>query len=110
MRMTARHRFGRYAELFPAALHSAADSLWSEEEIEAAISICGDSVNGLLDGSDPCAHAGRLDESAELLDRDPSLREQFIKRHTLCHRGCSRNPRASSAAIGLCTGTASPKT
>ena len=32
----------------PAALLSAADSLWSDEEIEAATSICGDSVNGLL--------------------------------------------------------------
>ncbi|WP_156452469.1 hypothetical protein [Mycobacterium gordonae] len=55
----------------PAALLSAADSLWSDEEIEAAISICGESVIGLLDGCDPHASAGRMDESADLLDRDP---------------------------------------
>jgi hypothetical protein len=71
----------------PAALLSAADSLWSEEEIEAAVSICGDSVNGLLDGCDPHANAGRMDESADLLDREPGLREQFIREAGLIPRG-----------------------
>lgn len=71
----------------PAALLSAADSLWSEDEIEAAIGICGDSVTGLLDGNDPYANAGRMDESAELLDREPGLREQFIREAGLIPRG-----------------------
>lgn len=71
----------------PAALLSAADSLWSDEEIEAAASICGDSVNGLLDGCDPHASAGRMDESADLLDREPGLREQYIRDAGLIPRG-----------------------
>jgi hypothetical protein len=71
----------------PAALLSAADSLWSDEEIEAATGICGDSVNGLLDGCDPHASAGRMDESADLLDREPGLREQYIREAGLIPRG-----------------------
>lgn len=70
-----------------AALLSAADSLWSDDEIEAAISICGESVIGLLDGCDPHASAGRMDESADLLDREPALREQYIKQAGLIPRG-----------------------
>jgi hypothetical protein len=71
----------------PAALLSAADSLWSDEEIEAAISVCGDAVNGLLDGADPYASAGCIDASAELLDQNPALREQFIQAARLIPQG-----------------------
>ena len=71
----------------PAALLSAADSMWSEEEIDAAIGICGDAVNGLLDGQDPYASAGRMDDSAELLDQNPLLREQFIHAAGLVPQG-----------------------
>ena len=71
----------------PAALLSAADSLWSDEEIEAAISVCGDAVNGLLDGADPYVQAGRIDESAELLDKTPALRDQFIQAARLIPQG-----------------------
>ncbi|MBX7432552.1 hypothetical protein JDV09_10620 [Mycobacterium sp. Y57] len=71
----------------PAALLSAADSLWSDEEIEAAISVCGDAVNGLLDGEDPYAAAGRIDDSAELLDQNPALRDQFIHAARLVPQG-----------------------
>lgn len=71
----------------PAALLSAADSLWSEDEVEAAISVCGDAVDGLLDGSDPYAGAGRIDNSAELLDQNPSLRDQFIQAARLVPQG-----------------------
>lgn len=71
----------------PAALLSAADSLWSEEEIEAAIGICGDAVAGILDGQDPHSTAGRLDESAELLDREPAVREQMIRAAGLVPNG-----------------------
>jgi hypothetical protein len=71
----------------PAALLSAADSMWSDEEIEAAVGVCGDAVNGLLDGDDPYAGAGRIDESAELLDKNPALREQFIRLAGLVPQG-----------------------
>jgi hypothetical protein len=71
----------------PAALLSAADALWSDEEIEAAISVCGDVVSSLLDGADPYASAGVIDESAELLDQNPALREQFIHAARLVPQG-----------------------
>jgi hypothetical protein len=71
----------------PAALLSAADSLWSDEEIEAAIGVCGEVVNGLLDGEDPYAGAGCIDGSAELLDQNPALREQFIHAARLVPQG-----------------------
>ena len=71
----------------PAALLSAADSLWSDEEIEAAVSVCGDAVDGLLDGEDPYARAGRIDDSAELLDQNPALRDQFIHAARLIPQG-----------------------
>lgn len=71
----------------PAALLSAADSCWSEEEIDGAISVCGDAVNGLLDGSDPYARAGSLDESADLLDQNPLMRDQIIRAAGLVPNG-----------------------
>ncbi|MGQ9351436.1 hypothetical protein [Mycolicibacterium gilvum] len=71
----------------PAALLSAADSLWSDEEIDGAISVCGDAVNGLLDGNDPYASAGTLDESAELLDQNPAVREHIISAAGLVPNG-----------------------
>lgn len=71
----------------PAALLSAADSVWSEEEIEGAINVCGDAVNGLLDGADPYARAGCIDDSAELLDQNPALREQYIQAGRLIPQG-----------------------
>lgn len=71
----------------PAALLSAADSLWSDEEIEAAVTVCGDAVDGLLDGDDPYASAGSIDSSADLLDENPALREQFIQAARLVPQG-----------------------
>lgn len=71
----------------PAALLSAADSLWSDEEIEAAEVICGDSVHGILDGNDPYASYGCLDESADLLDSNPALREQWVRTAGLIPQG-----------------------
>jgi hypothetical protein len=71
----------------PAALLSAADSVWSEDEIEAAMSVCGDAINGLLDGQDPYASAGCLDESADLLDREPGFRDGLIRAAGLIPHG-----------------------
>jgi hypothetical protein len=85
----------------PAALLAAADSLWSEEEIEAATSICGDSVSGLLDGRDPHASAGRMNESADVLDRDPGLREQWVKAAGLIPRGLLSEDSRVLAAMEL---------
>ena len=71
----------------PAALLCAADSLWSAEEIEAAMTICGDSINGILDNKDPNAKSGCLDESADLLDTNPALREQWVRDAGLVPQG-----------------------
>jgi hypothetical protein len=71
----------------PAALLSAADSLWSDDEIEAAVTVCGDSVDGILHGSDPNANFGCLDESADLLDSNPALREQWVRTAGLVPQG-----------------------
>jgi len=71
----------------PAALLSAADSLWSDEEVEQAIAVCGDSVNGILDGDDPNSNDGRLDESADLFDNNPELREQLVRAAGLIPKG-----------------------
>jgi hypothetical protein len=71
----------------PAALLSAADSLWSDDEIEAAEVICGDSVHGIIDGHDPYAGSGCLDEAAELLDSNPTLREQWVRSAGLIPHG-----------------------
>ena len=71
----------------PAALLSAADSVWSADEVEAAMSVCGDAVNGLLDGQDPHASAGCLDESADLLDREPGFRDGLIRAAGLIPHG-----------------------
>jgi hypothetical protein len=71
----------------PAALLSAADSVWSGDEVEAAMSVCGDAINGLLDGQDPYASAGCLDESADLLDREPGFRDGLIRAAGLIPHG-----------------------
>lgn len=71
----------------PAALLSAADSVWSNDEVEAAMTVCGDAVNGLLDGDDPYAAAGCLDETADLLDREPGFRDDLIRAAGLIPQG-----------------------
>lgn len=85
----------------PAALLAAADSCWSDEEIDGAISVCGDAVNGLLDGEDPYASAGSLDESADLLDQNPALREQFIREAQLVPQGLLSQDSRVLAAMDL---------
>lgn len=93
----------------PAALLSAADSLWSDDEIEAAISVCGDGVNGLLDGADPYASAGVIDESAELLDQNPAIREQFIRAARLVPQGLLSADSRVLAAMDLVTQRRDPR-
>lgn len=93
----------------PAALLSAADSLWSDEEIEGAISVCGDAVDGLLDGADPYAAAGRIDSSADLLDENPALREQFIHAARLVPQGLLSADSRVLAAMDLVAGRRDPR-
>lgn len=85
----------------PAALLSAADSCWSDEEIDGAVTVCGDVVEGLLDGTDPYASAGRIDASADLLDQNPALREQFIRAARLVPQGLLSEDSRVLAAMDL---------
>jgi hypothetical protein len=71
----------------PAALLSAADSLWSDDEIEAAITVCGDSVDGILDGHDPNAEQGQINEAAEVFDKVPEIREPMVRAAGLVPQG-----------------------
>lgn len=93
----------------PAALMSAADSVWSDEEIDAAIGVCGDAVDGLLDGEDPYANAGRLDESADLLDQNPALREQFIHAARIVPQGLLSAESRVLAAMDLVSERRDPR-
>lgn len=71
----------------PSALLSAADAAWSADEVDAAIDVCGDVVSDLLAGEDPCATSGRLDASAEAFDRQPAMREEFVRQTGLIPTG-----------------------
>lgn len=93
----------------PAALISAADSLWSDEEIEASLGVCGDAVTGILDGKDPYASAGHFDGSADLLDQNPSLREQFIQHARLIPQGLLSEDSRVLAAMDLVVSRRDPQ-
>jgi hypothetical protein len=71
----------------PAALLSAADAEWSNEEVHAATDVCGDIVSALLAGDDPCPSAGRLDEAAERFDSNPAIRDEFVRQTGLVPKG-----------------------
>lgn len=69
------------------ALLSSADGHWSSSEIDAAIAVCGDILTELLGGRDPAASAGRLDSGADLFDRNPNLRDAFVRQAQLVPSG-----------------------
>ncbi|MGW5188920.1 hypothetical protein ACWEOO_06680 [Kribbella sp. NPDC004138] len=71
----------------PAALLSGADAEWSADEVEAAIGVCGEMVSELLGGSDRFATAGRLDAAADIFDREPVRREEFVRQAGLIPQG-----------------------
>lgn len=71
----------------PAALISAADLLWSEDEVLAAVDVCGTVATDLVAGRDPEAKAGRLDDSADLFDKMPGLRDSFVRQAGLVPSG-----------------------
>ncbi|KQY51562.1 hypothetical protein [Nocardioides sp. Root140] len=71
----------------PAALISAADLHWSEDEVLAAVDICGTVATDMAAGRDPEAKAGRLDDSADLFDKMPGLRDSFVRQAGLVPSG-----------------------
>jgi len=71
----------------PAALVSAADLDWSEDEVLAAIDVCGTAARDLIEGRDPQAKSGRLDDSADLFDKMPGLRDSFVRQAGLVPSG-----------------------
>ncbi|MEZ5112698.1 MAG: hypothetical protein R2693_04270 [Nocardioidaceae bacterium] len=62
----------------PAALLSAADAEWSQDEIDAAIEVCGDVVAKILDGTDPFATAGKFDVGADIFADNPAQRDALV--------------------------------
>ncbi|MGD9959042.1 hypothetical protein [Nocardioides sp.] len=62
----------------PAALLSAADAEWSQEEIDAAIVVCGDVVATILDGTDPYATSGKFDVGADIFAANPAQRDALV--------------------------------
>ncbi len=71
----------------PCALLSAADAEWSQEEVDAAIEVCGSSVTSILEGKDPFATAGRFDGGADLFADNPSQREAIMAQMGLVPQG-----------------------
>jgi hypothetical protein len=71
----------------PSALLSAADAYWSQDEVAAAMEVCGDVVADLLSGTDPFANAGHLDASAEVFDSQAAMREEFVRQTALVPTG-----------------------
>jgi hypothetical protein len=71
----------------PAALISAADLLWSEDEVAAAVEVCGSVAIDLVAGKDPEATAGRLDDAADVFDKLPAMREEFVRQTGLVPKG-----------------------
>lgn len=58
------------------------------EELAQARAVCGDVIEGLLVGVDPCARGGRYDEGADVYDRlDPDTRVEFRTSAQLVPKG-----------------------
>lgn len=85
----------------PAALLSAADALWSGEEVDAAIEVCGDVVASLLEGSDPYATSGRFDMGADLFVASPAQRDAMIEQMGLIPQGLLSSDTRVLAALEL---------
>lgn len=96
-------------DALPAALLSAADAEWSEDEVEAAIGVCGDIVPELLNGKDRYASSGRIDEAAEVFDRNPEMREEFVRRAGLIPQGILSADSRVIAAMELVKERRSPR-
>lgn len=72
----------------PATLLAAADGEWSDEEIEAAMAVCGPEVTALLTGTDPTPQAGLLDQAAVVFDGLPSTaRDAMVRQMGLVPKG-----------------------
>lgn len=89
------------ATAIPATLLSAADEQWSDDEIEAAVAVCGDLVSSVLAGSDPEAVQGRFDENAKRFDAVPQLRDEILRHLRLVPTGLLSGDSRVMAAIKL---------
>ena len=58
-----------------------------EDEVLAAVEVCGTVVTDLVAGRGPEAKAGRLDDSADLFDKMPGLRDSFVRQAGLVPSG-----------------------
>jgi hypothetical protein len=72
----------------PATLLSPADGQWSDEEVEAAVAVCGSEATSLLAGTDSSPQAGLLDQAAVLFDKLPSAaRNAMVREMGLVPKG-----------------------
>jgi len=85
----------------PAALLSAADAKWSQDEIDAAVAVCGRQVTEILAGKNRFATAGRLDAAADLFDDAPDMREAFVRQAGLVPQGLLSGDSRVIAAMDL---------
>jgi hypothetical protein len=97
------------ATALPAALLSWADEKWSPDEIDAAVSVCGELVGEVLSGRDPDAAQGRFDEGARLFDSMPDLREPILRQLKLVPTGLLSGDSRTGASIRLLENRRDPR-
>jgi hypothetical protein len=85
----------------PAALLSAADAGWSQDEVDAAAAVCGPQVAEVLEGKDRDATTGRFDAAADLYDEDPAMRDTFVRQAGLVPQGLLSGDSRVIAAMDL---------
>lgn len=85
----------------PAALLSAADHTWSDEEIEAAIEILGDNTEAILNLNDPSSKDGSFDEGTDKFVSNISQREMYISFMGLIPKGLLDGDTRIIAAMDL---------
>ncbi|MCA9332197.1 hypothetical protein KC968_04670 [Candidatus Saccharibacteria bacterium] len=85
----------------PAALLSAADHSWSEEEIDAAVEILGDNTEAILNLNDPNPMVGRFDEGTDRFVSSIEQRDLFISLMGLIPKGLLDEDTRTIAAMDL---------
>jgi hypothetical protein len=85
----------------PAALISAADLAWSEDEVMAAVNVCGEVTIELIAGTDPFASEGRFDDAADRFDTMPGVRDAFVRQAGLVPKGLLSGDARVVAAMGF---------
>ncbi|GAA1865832.1 hypothetical protein [Myceligenerans crystallogenes] len=86
----------------PATLLAAADGEWSDDEVQAAVTVCGSEVLSLLDDGDAFPKAGLLDQSAVHFDRAPAaLRDAMLRQMGLIPKGLLSLDARTAASIAF---------